>query len=86
MVAARKTVGEILGWTDPKVIATLALWFVFALLLHARFSPEWRGKRVMVLTIVAFAFLAFAMVGVGPILPTAHGGASATAPATGRRP
>jgi ABC-type uncharacterized transport system permease subunit len=79
MLAARSTRGEILGWSDPKVIATLALWFVFALLLHARFRPEWRGKRVMVLTVVAFAFLAFAMVGVGPILPTAHGGARVNA-------
>ena len=36
-----------------------------------------RGKRVMVLTAVAFGFLVFAMVGVGPILPTDHGAARA---------
>lgn len=83
MLAARRTVGEILGWSDPKVVATLALWVVFAGLLHARFRPEWRGNRVMVLTAVAFAFLVFAMVGVGPILPTAHGGGHV---ASGRAP
>jgi hypothetical protein len=31
----------------------------------------------MVLSIVAFAFLAFAMVGVGPLLPSAHNEPSA---------
>ena len=66
--------GRRLGWLDPKVVSTLALWLVFAALLHARYKPEWRGRRVMLLTVVAFAFLTFAMVGVGLVLPTAHGG------------
>jgi len=76
MVAARRLGGVDLSWTDPKVLATGACWLVFALLLHARYRPEWRGTRVMLLTGVAFAFLAFAMVGVGAILPTAHGAAA----------
>ena len=75
MVTARRSGGIDLAWTDPKVLATGAFWLVFALLLHARFRPEWRGTRVMILTVVAFAFLTFAMVGVGMILPTAHGAA-----------
>lgn len=62
-----------LSWLDPKVLSTCALWVVFAGLLHARYRPEWRGRRVMVLTLVAFAFLAFSMVGVSLLLPTAHG-------------
>jgi ABC-type transport system involved in cytochrome c biogenesis permease subunit len=62
-----------LGWTDPKVLSAGAMWLVFAALLHARYRPEWRGKRVMLLTVVAFAFLIFALVGVGLLLPTAHG-------------
>ncbi len=74
ILATRRAGGSPLGWTDPKVISTLALWLVFAGLLHARYRPEWRGKRVMVLTVVAFGFLAFAIVGVGLILPTAHRG------------
>ena len=83
MFAVRKENPHVLAWSDPKVIATLALWIVFAGLLHARFRPEWRGSRVMVLTVVAFAFLVFAIVGVGPILPTAHGGGGV---ASGRTP
>jgi ABC-type uncharacterized transport system permease subunit len=63
-----------LTWTDPKVLSALAMWLVFAVLLHARFRPAMRGKSVMVLTIVAFGFLVFTWVGVEALrLPTAHG-------------
>lgn len=76
MIATRRSGGVEISWTDPKVLSSGAFWLVFALLLHARYRPEWRGTRIMVLTVVAFAFLAFAMVGVGAILPTAHGGSN----------
>ncbi len=79
LMVTKRDARELLGWSDPKVVSTLALWVVFAGLLHARYRPEWRGKRVMILTGVAFGFLAFAMVGVGPILPTGHGGRTPTA-------
>jgi ABC-type uncharacterized transport system permease subunit len=63
-----------LRWTDPKVLSALLMWLVFAVLLHARFRPAMRGKSVMLLTIVAFAFLVFTWVGVEALrLPTAHG-------------
>lgn len=73
VVAVHRSGGSTLAWTDPKVLSTAALWLVFAGLLHARYRPEWRGRRVMILTLVAFAFLAFAMIGVDLLLPTAHG-------------
>jgi ABC-type uncharacterized transport system permease subunit len=72
-----------LRWTDPKVLSALWMWLIFAVLLHARFRPAMRGKSVMVLTIVAFAFLVFTWVGVEALrLPTAHGTSKAT---TGER-
>ena len=55
---------HMLRWTDPKVLSALLMWLVFAILLHARFRPAMRGKSVMVLTIVAFAFLVFTWVGI----------------------
>jgi ABC-type uncharacterized transport system permease subunit len=68
-----------LRWTDPKVVSAFLMWLVFAVLLHARFRPAMRGRSVMVLTIVAFAFLVFTWVGVEALrLPTAHGTASTT--------
>ena len=65
-----------LSWTDPKVVSALGMWLVFAVLLHARFRPALRGRSVMVLTIVAFAFLVFTWVGIEALkLPTTHGAA-----------
>jgi ABC-type transport system involved in cytochrome c biogenesis permease subunit len=76
-----ETTGLPLRWTDPKVVSAGLMWLVFAVLLHARFRPALRGRSVMLLTIVAFAFLVFTFVGVDVFrLPTAHGrGAAATA-------
>lgn len=83
-VAVRREAGAAIGWGDPKVISTLAMWVVFAVLLHARFRPAMRGRRVMVLSVVAFLFLAFSLFGVELLhIPTAHGGAR-TAAAGGR--
>ncbi len=62
-----------LGWTDPKVISGVLMWLVFAGLLHARFRPEMRGRRVMLFTVVAFLCLAFATVGVNLMHITSHG-------------
>jgi len=66
--------GAPLSWTDPKVVSAGLMWLVFAVLLHARFRPAMRGRGVMLLTMVAFAFLVFTWVGVEVLrLPTAHG-------------
>jgi ABC-type uncharacterized transport system permease subunit len=65
---------HVLRWTDPKVLSALVMWLAFAVLLHARFRPAMRGRSVMLLTILAFAFLVFTWVGVEVLrLPTAHG-------------
>ncbi len=63
-----------LRWSDPKVLSALATWLIFAVLLHARFRPAMRGRGVVLLTILAFAFLVFTWVGVEALhLPTMHG-------------
>jgi ABC-type uncharacterized transport system permease subunit len=72
-VALRKAGQSRLGWTDPKVISGVLMWLVFAGLLHARFRPEMRGRRVMLFTVVAFLCLAFATVGVDLMHITSHG-------------
>jgi len=76
---------HMLRWTDPKVLSALAMWLVFAVLLHARFRPAMRGRSVMVLTIVAFCFLVFTWIGVEALrLPTSHGAQEST-PAKGMK-
>ncbi|MEW4570205.1 cytochrome c biogenesis protein CcsA [Tautonia sp. JC769] len=70
---SRREGRAVLDWSDPKVISAAGLWVVFAALLHVRYRPEWRGKRVMLLTVLAFAFMLFTLLGVDLLLPTAHG-------------
>ena len=74
-----------LTWADPKVISAMAMWLVFAVLLHARFRPAMRGRGVVLLTILAFGFLVFTWVGIEALrLPTAHGVTRSNTTATGR--
>jgi ABC-type transport system involved in cytochrome c biogenesis permease subunit len=72
-VALRKAGHSRLSWNDPKVVSGVLVWLVFAGLLHARFRPEMRGRRVMLFTIVAFLCLAFATIGVALMGNTLHG-------------
>ncbi|MBI1325037.1 cytochrome C biogenesis protein [bacterium] len=62
-----------ISWTDPKLLSAAAMWCVFAALLNARFRPAMRGRRIMWLTFLAFAFLIFTWIGIGSLVPTAHG-------------
>jgi ABC-type transport system involved in cytochrome c biogenesis permease subunit len=45
------------SWLDPRVLSAAVLWVVFALLLYAKFAAKVRGRRVALLTIVAFLCL-----------------------------
>jgi ABC-type transport system involved in cytochrome c biogenesis permease subunit len=84
--ARRAEAGLPLSWTDPKVVSAGLMWLVFAVLLHARFRPAMRGRSVMLLTILAFAFLVFTFVGVDIFrLPTAHGRGHGAAAVGSRR-
>jgi ABC-type transport system involved in cytochrome c biogenesis permease subunit len=42
---------------DPKMVATGALWLLFVLLLCLRYAAHFRGRRLALLTIVAFGLL-----------------------------
>ena len=68
-----------IGWTDPKVVGAVAVWVLFAVLLHARFRPEWRGRWVMLLTLVACISLALATVGIDLMHISTHGAPRARA-------
>ena len=72
-IALRQSGRSGLGWSDPKVISGVGMWLVFAGLLHARFRPEMRGRRVMLFTIIAFLCLAMATIGVDLMRITSHG-------------
>lgn len=39
-------------WASPKVVLASAVWVVYAVVLHARINPVFRGRKVAVLSIV----------------------------------
>ncbi len=45
------------GLLDPRVLGAVVLWLVFALLLYLRYGVHVQGRRLAVLTIVAFALM-----------------------------
>jgi ABC-type transport system involved in cytochrome c biogenesis permease subunit len=50
------------GWTDPRILSTLLLWLVFAVVLYLRYGVHLHGRRMAMLTIVAFALLLVTLV------------------------
>jgi ABC-type transport system involved in cytochrome c biogenesis permease subunit len=50
------------GWTTLKIVSTVVLWLVYALLLYLRYGVHLRGRHLAVLTIVAFVLLVFTLV------------------------
>ncbi|MBM4069045.1 MAG: hypothetical protein FJ271_08890 [Planctomycetes bacterium] len=58
-------------WNSPKIVSTIGLWLVFAILLYLRYGVHARGRQVAILTLVAFAVLLLALA--SPVHPS-HGG------------
>jgi ABC-type transport system involved in cytochrome c biogenesis permease subunit len=54
---------ELENW---KVLSTIGLWVVFAILLYLRYGVHASGRQVAWLTIVAFAFMLLALVASHP--------------------
>jgi cytochrome c-type biogenesis protein CcsB len=69
-VWANSAWGRYWGW-DPKETWSLITWFVYATLLHARFTRGWRGKRIAYLSLIGFAAVIFTYFGVN-LLPGLH--------------
>lgn len=55
--------GSYWSW-DPKETWSLITWFVFALYLHARVRPSWRGAPSSVIMILAFLCMVTTFLGV----------------------
>jgi ABC-type uncharacterized transport system permease subunit len=59
-------------WNSPKILSTLGLWLVFAILLYLRYGAHVRGKQAALWTVVAFALLLLALM--SPVHPFLLGG------------
>jgi ABC-type transport system involved in cytochrome c biogenesis permease subunit len=45
------------NWLDPKVLGSVVLWLLFLVLLYLRYGVHVQGRRLALLTIVAFALM-----------------------------
>lgn len=68
---AQNAWGSYWRW-DPKEVWSLITWFIYALVLHARFTAGWRGKRAAVLSIIGFLTILFTFFGVNLLLKSLH--------------
>jgi len=61
------------AWQDPKVVATVAAWIVYAVGLSLYYFRGWRGIRCVTITLVAFILMILSSWVVPFLLGSAHG-------------
>ena len=49
------------SYADPKLLGTLAIWCIYGIGLASKRIAGWRGRKIMVLSVFAFAFAMFSM-------------------------
>ena len=49
------------SYLDPKLIGTMVIWIIYALSLAAKKRFGWQGRKMMVLSLVAFGFVFLSM-------------------------
>ncbi len=57
---------------DPKEVWSLITWFIYALVLHARLTAGWRGRKAAMLSIIGFISVIFTFFGVNLLLKGLH--------------
>jgi cytochrome c-type biogenesis protein CcsB len=57
---------------DPKEVWSLVTWLIYAIYLHLRVRPGWRGKRAIFLNMAGFAAMLFTWFGVNYLLAGLH--------------
>ncbi len=70
-VWAKQAWGAYWHW-DPKETWSLITWFLYAALVHQRFTVGWRGRRAAIMTIIAFISALFTLWGVTYLLDGIH--------------
>jgi cytochrome c-type biogenesis protein CcsB len=68
---AKQAWGAYWHW-DPKETWSLITWFLYAALLHQRFTVGWRGRRAAIMVIIGFCAVLFTLWGVTYLLPGVH--------------
>jgi len=63
--------GRYWGW-DPKEVAALITWAIYAAYLHMRLVAGWRGRKAVYFVLVGFLAVVFTFVGVSFLLTGLH--------------
>lgn len=58
---------------DPKVMATVATWGIYAVLMHMRTNADRHGKGMAIITIAGLFFVLFSFLGIHVIAESLHG-------------
>jgi len=59
-----KVQGVFVEW-DPKIVASMVTWLVYAVILHTRLLTGWRGRRMAAMSIFGFALVLITFLGAG---------------------
>jgi len=54
--------GVFVTW-EPKVIASLVTWLLYAAILHARLLAGWRGRKLAAMSVLGFGLVLFTFLG-----------------------
>ncbi len=49
------------SYLDPKLVATIAVWVLYAIGFAAKRKYGWQGRKMMIISLVAFCFVFFSM-------------------------
>jgi len=58
---------------DPKVVASMVTWLLYAVILHARLLSGWRGRKLAAMSVLGFALVLFTFLGAGLASSGFHG-------------
>jgi len=68
---AEQAWGSYWRW-DPREVWSMIIWFIYALILHIRFTAGWRGKKTALLSVIGFMVILFTFFGVNILFKSLH--------------
>ena len=61
-----------ISYLDPKLIGTIAIWFLYAVALMAKRRSGWQGRKTMIVSLVGFVFVFLSMLVINLYLSSFH--------------
>lgn len=61
------------SYFDPKLIGTMVIWVLYAISLSAKRALGWQGRKMMVVSLIAFGFVCLSMTVINVYLSGFHG-------------